>query len=1092
MKILAIRGRNLASLEGDFEVRFDAPPLRDAGIFAIGGPTGAGKSTLLDALCLALYDRTPRLDGKSAIKIGREGEDAKDLLGDQDTRSLLRRGAAEGRAEVDFVGRDGRAYRATWSARRARERATGRFQQVEVALADLATSAPLAGGTKTETLNAIAAKVGLPFEQFRRSVLLAQGDFAAFLKASAGERADLLERMTGTEIYARLSVAAFERARAANERLRELEVRIGEAKPLEAEARAALVAEQAAAEAELGRVRADLEAAQAALRWHAARATLAKRATDAAAAAATAERAWTSIGAAAGFADAAARAQAEADVERLRTLDHDASLARAEAAARRAELATATTAAQAAAAAATKAATALRTLETRIREGEAFAERERPVEAIAADWTRLHGLLEDVRKANAQSLATERELADVRTKVEAHARAAAEAAGTGRLALEAEHRRAAALDAARDALAKSDPAGSRAALDAALTAETALLAMTDAAATAAAETKTATDEGGAGGVARAEAERHAIASREAGERARLLEARLSEARAARERDLAARDLTGHRAALVNGEPCPLCGAREHPFAVATPAFDAALRGHDARLAELERDLAAAAKAAAAEHAKAEAATRRAAEGDARAKAATSRAALATARWHAARATAAAPDLPTSVLDGEAHVRASAAAAQSVRAARARVAAADAAQQAANEAASALEAALKAAAAANARVATLAVEAKGLESRRDELAKSLACSRRTADDALTALDAPLAPLGAWRTAFDADPSAFTKALGVRVDGWRARTADLKADRSRVADAARVATETAASAAGADGAAALARTRASEADAKAADVAKARAARFGGRATADVERTLAAARHAHDLARERARDLADHDAGGAPAFSAPDATARAAAAEARRTALEGRLGELRQVLGQDDALRRRVEALRAELDAATAAARVGQELSELIGSADGKKFRVYAQSLTLEELVASANMHLLGLRPRYRLERVPTTDLDLQVVDRDLGDEVRAVASLSGGETFLVSLALALGLSSLAAQDVRLDSLFVDEGFGTLDPDTLESALAVLDALQAEGRQVGLISHVPGLAERLGARVEVVKVGAGTSRVRVVAG
>ncbi len=963
---------------------------------------------------------------------------------------------------------------------------------MEVALVDLATNAPLAGGTKTETLNAIAAKVGLPFEQFRRSVLLAQGDFAAFLKASAGERADLLERMTGTEVYARLSVAAFERARAANERLREFEVRIGEAKPLEAEARAALVAEQAAAEAELGRVRAELATAQAAVRWHATRAALAKRATDAASAAATAERAWTSIGGAAGLADAAVRAQAEADVERLRALDQEASLARAEAEARRTALATATDAAQEATVAATKAATALRTLETRIRDGEAFAERERAVETIAADWTRLHGLLEDVRKARAQSLATERELADVRTRLEAHAKATAEAAGAGRLALEAENRRTAALDAARDALAKADPAGSRAALDAALAAETALLTMADAAARAAEETKTATDEGGAGGVARAEAERHAVASREAGERARLLDAGLAEVRRARERDLAARDLEGHRAALVEGDPCPLCGARTHPFAVETPAFDTALRGHDARIAELERDLGAATRTATAEQTKADAATRRAAEYDARAKAAASRAELATTRWTFAHASAGASDLPTSVIDVDAHLRASTAAAQAVKAARARVSAADVAQRAANEAASALEGALKAAAAASGRVATLAVEAKGLESRRDELAKGLASTRTAADEALAALDAPLGPLGAWRAAFDRDPSVFTKELGVRVDGWRARTAELKADRGRVADAARAATETAAFAAKADGAAALARTKGVEADARADAVAKARTACFGGRATADVEKTLAAARHAHDLARERARDLADHDAAGAPALAAPDATARAEVAEARRTALEGRLGELRQALGQDDALRRRVEALRAEFDVATAAARVGQELSELIGSADGKKFRVYAQSLTLEELVASANVHLKGLRPRYRLERVPTTDLDLQVVDRDLGDEVRAVASLSGGETFLVSLALALGLSSLAAQDVRLDSLFVDEGFGTLDPDTLESALAVLDALQAEGRQVGLISHVPGLAERLGARVEVVKVGAGTSRVRVLAG
>jgi exonuclease SbcC len=104
---------------------------------------------------------------------------------------------------------------------------------------------------------------------------------------------------------------------------------------------------------------------------------------------------------------------------------------------------------------------------------------------------------------------------------------------------------------------------------------------------------------------------------------------------------------------------------------------------------------------------------------------------------------------------------------------------------------------------------------------------------------------------------------------------------------------------------------------------------------------------------------------------------------------------------------------------------------------------------------------------------------------------MGDEIRSTSSLSGGETFLVSLALALGLSSLASEKVRIESLFIDEGFGTLDPKTLETALATLDALQSAGRKVGLISHVPGLAERIGVQVLVQRQGQGASTVRVVA-
>ncbi|MEZ5987519.1 MAG: SbcC/MukB-like Walker B domain-containing protein [Planctomycetota bacterium] len=136
-----------------------------------------------------------------------------------------------------------------------------------------------------------------------------------------------------------------------------------------------------------------------------------------------------------------------------------------------------------------------------------------------------------------------------------------------------------------------------------------------------------------------------------------------------------------------------------------------------------------------------------------------------------------------------------------------------------------------------------------------------------------------------------------------------------------------------------------------------------------------------------------------------------------------------------------------------------------------------------------MLEGANAHLRDFARRYRIERIPDQALALQVVDRDMGDEVRSVHSLSGGESFLVSLALALGLSGLHTDVARIDSLFIDEGFGNLDERTLDQALEALDALQAEGRQVALISHVPGLAERLGRQVRVDKLGGGRSRVVV---
>jgi len=108
------------------------------------------------------------------------------------------------------------------------------------------------------------------------------------------------------------------------------------------------------------------------------------------------------------------------------------------------------------------------------------------------------------------------------------------------------------------------------------------------------------------------------------------------------------------------------------------------------------------------------------------------------------------------------------------------------------------------------------------------------------------------------------------------------------------------------------------------------------------------------------------------------------------------------------------------------------------------------------------------------------------MELQVIDGDMADEVRGTNSLSGGETFLVSLALALALSSLASREVRIDTLFIDEGFGSLDPQTLDVAIAALESLQATGRQVGIISHVRALSEKIGTQVRVQRMGAGKSR------
>ena len=132
--------------------------------------------------------------------------------------------------------------------------------------------------------------------------------------------------------------------------------------------------------------------------------------------------------------------------------------------------------------------------------------------------------------------------------------------------------------------------------------------------------------------------------------------------------------------------------------------------------------------------------------------------------------------------------------------------------------------------------------------------------------------------------------------------------------------------------------------------------------------------------------------------------------------------------------------------------------------LIGSSDGKKFRLFAQGLSLDVLVRLANKHLRKLSERYRLQRIAGETLDLEIVDEHKAGTRRPMQSLSGGESFVASLALALGLSDLAGRTVRIDSLFVDEGFGSLDPDTLDIAVAALEGLQSNQKTIGVISHV----------------------------
>ncbi|MEN2978222.1 AAA family ATPase [Tistrella bauzanensis] len=257
----------------------------------------------------------------------------------------------------------------------------------------------------------------------------------------------------------------------------------------------------------------------------------------------------------------------------------------------------------------------------------------------------------------------------------------------------------------------------------------------------------------------------------------------------------------------------------------------------------------------------------------------------------------------------------------------------------------------------------------------------------------------------------------------------------------------------------------------------------------RAVGDARATLAA--RASDLDRH----LADRAtiAAGADTATIDMAAEACDAAQAARDLADDRLRQALQVIAADDAVRQTAGALDAELVAARQAAQVWANLDELIGSADGTRFRRYAQSLTLDRLLAGANRHLAELHPRYALRRMAGSDMALEVIDHDMADEARAVHNLSGGERFLVSLALALGLADISAgRGLGIESLFIDEGFGALDPQSLGLAISMLERLQATGRRVTVISHVEALKDRIPVQIQVVPQGGGRSAIRVVAG
>ncbi|ENW08778.1 SbcC/MukB-like Walker B domain-containing protein [Acinetobacter beijerinckii] len=208
MKILSIRLKNLASLAGEHFIDFESEPLAHAGLIAIIGKTGAGKSTILDAMCLALFNKIPRLKDSDGKLLDVDGSE----LLTNSPLTVLRRGTGHGFAELCFVAQDQKHYLARWEIKRARENANGKLQSVQRSLKCLTDGVVVADKTKAVETH-IQHITQLSFEQFTRAVLLAQSEVTAFLKARDNERGELLEYLTNSSIFAKIGQLAFEKTK---------------------------------------------------------------------------------------------------------------------------------------------------------------------------------------------------------------------------------------------------------------------------------------------------------------------------------------------------------------------------------------------------------------------------------------------------------------------------------------------------------------------------------------------------------------------------------------------------------------------------------------------------------------------------------------------------------------------------------------------------------------------------------------------------------------------------------------------------------------------------------------------------------------
>lgn len=994
MKILAIRGMNIASLEGEFEIDFAAEPLASANIFAISGPTGAGKSSLLDTMCLALFAKTPRTDQAKEMNV-RLKDVSDDALVQSDPRFLLRRGTATGYAETDFVALNGHRYRARWSVSRAREKEDGRLQNPRLSLFNIDKDTE-EQGTRSELQLRIIELIGLTFEQFTRSVLLAQNDFSTFLKAEQGDKAVLLEKLTGTELYSVISKRIYEKNSVAKAAFDVIRNQIGNVLLLTDEEEEAL-RKQAKDAGEFLQ-----QAEQAKKEWNAlsdlvtntARQLQGKQADEKEAE----ERLSKSI-----LLKEKTQSALETETKATSSLEETLKALQPQLQeARKLDVEL------------TNAGNQLNEHKTRLTGAEAkLGEAQKRLKAISD----AHHKGEEEKngiKAWFTKYHEKEKIAGQLPTLLLHL----DAAERVHVAFTKNKQEEAKLINETKELAENEVKSGK------------LLTLKQG------ESKTLNENYNKLDKELKEVDTVAI-EQEKAQTLKEREALLQEQLIFSSAGSSAKEL---RDKLTDGIPCPVCGSLEHPYASkevhtrmqttqnqiiklteANNTFDKKLKEVKEKREQLDK--------------------------------------LRELLFSTNKEVAEIEKRQTEFRN---------------------------------------------------RIQMLDNKQQQIKEWKEEHQQELERATKATDS--------LFGNEQWQAGWLSNPLAFRQTLTDFVSEWQGkekRSQELEQTLSGLKSELTSYTDFSATL---DKEVTVAREGFNKQNTLYTNLKGKRVSLLGGKSPDTVEEEYRIQMEQKKKLTEQLRLTLTEQAGiAAQATGQKEQIAKDLISlgttltdsktkqeewlKAYHESSEGMMPEerwtklLEEKTGFDFRLqtqttnKKQVAKLKEEAERKQAVSEEWAKLNELAGSADGAKFRRIAQSYTLDLLLNYANIQLRSLTNRYRLERVPDT-LALQVIDRDMCDEIRTVHSLSGGESFLVSLALALGLSSLSSNRMKVESLFIDEGFGSLDSETLRMAMDALENLRTQGRKIGVISHVQEMTERIPVQIRINRQGSGKSSIEII--